>query len=75
MSDVLGICLLYLFAFLIVGGVSVATYVLVFKKYGNMVNKTDQNDVNKGKMRLKYCVNCGGEIDKKNVCVECKTKY
>lgn len=75
MSDIFGICLLFFFAFSIIAAVSALSYVLIFKKYGDKVNKTAQNDVNKGKIRLKYCVNCGGDIDKNNRCKDCNTKF
>lgn len=66
---------LYVIAFVVLAVVSIMTYYLFFTKYKNKLNKTSETDINKAKYRLKYCLNCGAELDKKNRCPLCGEKY
>lgn len=75
MTVIFEFILLYFFAFVIIVVISGLTYIIFFKKYGEQINKSSENDVNKVKSRLKYCLNCGEKLDKKNACKACGAKY
>jgi flagellar basal body-associated protein FliL len=75
METIIWFILLYVVAFIIIAGVSLVTYFVFFKKYKDKINKTQQTDINKAKPRLKYCLNCGAELNKKNKCEMCGEKY
>ena len=70
-------CIIFLFlvAIIIIASVSAATYFLFYKKYRDRLHQPEKTDPNKGKIRLKYCLNCGSSLDKKHRCVECNIKY
>ena len=67
--------LLFLFSFVIIAVVSVITYFLIFRKYKNRLYQDDVTSANKAKSRLKYCLTCGKDLDKKGFCSFCNVKY
>lgn len=70
----INVLLLFLISISILVIVSAITYYVFFRKYFRIVNKLDETDLNTP-FRLKYCIKCGENLDKKGVCKACKTKY
>lgn len=75
MGDCLAIMFLYFIALVVIVLASVFAYFLFYKKLKKKYPETPQEELKNSQFRLKYCINCGADIDKKGKCTNCGAKY